>query len=171
MNYTTNYKLPQWEEIDRIQMEDFNKMCADIEAGLDAVKSGAAADTQALEKDMNASVTQIKNNLEQVSANLGNKGKNARFITGSYDGDDTYGEKHPSTLSFDFSPYLLVICPEPGDDEFILLRACPKGGGVDGDSNYVTWSEKSVSWYSKISATSQFNYTRTYYYIAFGIDA
>ena len=30
MNYTTNYHLPQWVETDRIQMEDFNQMCADV---------------------------------------------------------------------------------------------------------------------------------------------
>ncbi len=36
MNYTEKYHLPQWEKTDRIMMEDFNQMCADMEAGLDA---------------------------------------------------------------------------------------------------------------------------------------
>lgn len=34
MNYTENYHLPQWVKSDRIMMEDFNRMCADIESGL-----------------------------------------------------------------------------------------------------------------------------------------
>ena len=36
MNYTTNYRLPQWAETDRIQMEDFNQAMADIDEGLTA---------------------------------------------------------------------------------------------------------------------------------------
>ena len=34
MNYTEKYHLPQWEKTDRIMMEDFNRMCADVEEGL-----------------------------------------------------------------------------------------------------------------------------------------
>ncbi|MCI8658616.1 MAG: hypothetical protein HFF72_14565 [Oscillospiraceae bacterium] len=34
MNYTENYHLPQWEETDRIMMEDFNQMCADIDSSI-----------------------------------------------------------------------------------------------------------------------------------------
>ena len=41
MNYTTNYHLPQWVESDRIMMEDFNQMCADMEAGLNTVRGVA----------------------------------------------------------------------------------------------------------------------------------
>ena len=41
MNYTTNYHLPQWDETDRIMRTDFNQMCADMEAGLNANASAA----------------------------------------------------------------------------------------------------------------------------------
>ena len=34
MNYTKNYHLPQWEETDRIMRTDFNRLCADMEAGM-----------------------------------------------------------------------------------------------------------------------------------------
>ncbi|MDE7219353.1 MAG: hypothetical protein K2O45_07010 [Oscillospiraceae bacterium] len=34
MNYTANYHLPQWDETDRIMRTDFNRMCADMEAGM-----------------------------------------------------------------------------------------------------------------------------------------
>ena len=33
MKYTENYRLPQWEEGDRILRTDFNRMCADIDGG------------------------------------------------------------------------------------------------------------------------------------------
>ena len=39
MNYTKNYHLPQWVETDRIQMEDFNQAMADIDEGLNEVKT------------------------------------------------------------------------------------------------------------------------------------
>ena len=38
MNYTENYHLPQWDETDRIMRVDFNRMCADIDEGLDKNK-------------------------------------------------------------------------------------------------------------------------------------
>ncbi len=41
MNYTTNYHLPQWDETDRIMRTDFNQMCADMEAGLNANANAA----------------------------------------------------------------------------------------------------------------------------------
>ncbi|WP_300944462.1 hypothetical protein [uncultured Duncaniella sp.] len=34
MEYTKNYHLPQWVKSDRIMMDDFNRMCADLENGL-----------------------------------------------------------------------------------------------------------------------------------------
>lgn len=34
MQYTENYHLPQWVKSDRIMMQDFNQMCADLEAGM-----------------------------------------------------------------------------------------------------------------------------------------
>ena len=36
MNHTTNLHLPQWEETDRIQMDDFNDAMASIDAGVAA---------------------------------------------------------------------------------------------------------------------------------------
>ena len=49
MNYTEKYHLPQWVKTDRIMMDDFNQMCADIEAGLAAGDARDAALTQQIE--------------------------------------------------------------------------------------------------------------------------
>lgn len=35
MNYTENYQLPQWEETDRVLMEDFNDAMAKVDAGME----------------------------------------------------------------------------------------------------------------------------------------
>lgn len=34
MKYTEHYHLPQWVKEDRVMMEDFNQMCANVDAGL-----------------------------------------------------------------------------------------------------------------------------------------
>lgn len=47
MNYTKNYHLPQWVKEDRIMMEDFNRMCADMDAGLTKNARDAASATSA----------------------------------------------------------------------------------------------------------------------------
>lgn len=49
MNYTENYHLPQWVKDDRIMMEDFNQMCADLEAGM-TENAQAAADVRKNDK-------------------------------------------------------------------------------------------------------------------------
>ena len=47
MNYTKNYHLPQWAKEDRIMMDDFNQMCADLETRLTG-RDNAAADGSGL---------------------------------------------------------------------------------------------------------------------------
>ena len=42
MDYTKNYHLPQWKKEDRIMMEDFNQMCADIDTALDTTAKSTA---------------------------------------------------------------------------------------------------------------------------------
>lgn len=53
MYYTENYHLPQWVKTDRIMMEDFNQMCADLEAGMTEnaqTASSVSQNSDALEK-------------------------------------------------------------------------------------------------------------------------
>lgn len=46
MEYTKNYHLPQWVKSDRIMMEDFNQMCADMEAGLVSNREAARQEAE-----------------------------------------------------------------------------------------------------------------------------
>lgn len=48
MDYTKNYHLPQWVMSDRIMMEDFNQMCADIDAGISGVRAEAQGSSAVL---------------------------------------------------------------------------------------------------------------------------
>ena len=80
MDYTKNYHLPQWVKSDRIMMDDFNRMCADIENGLTGnwQKSGelssrieqvaGEAREQILTSDT-ASQTSLKNGLLRLAYN------------------------------------------------------------------------------------------------------
>ena len=43
MNYTKNYRLPQWVKEDRIMMDDFNAMNSSIESGLSKTAAEASA--------------------------------------------------------------------------------------------------------------------------------
>jgi len=52
MNYTEKYHLPQWKKEDRIMMEDFNRMCADMEAGLVQNREDARSDDRALNRSI-----------------------------------------------------------------------------------------------------------------------
>ena len=50
MNYTSNYHLPQWEKSDRILMDDFNQMCANIDGSIrDARAEAETARSEAAE--------------------------------------------------------------------------------------------------------------------------
>ena len=84
MNYTTNYHLPQWVESDRVLMEDFNQMCADIDGGIAAAKN--AADTA------------------QNTANNAYAPENKPYVIGTYT-----GSKSPLTIELGFRPSFLLI--------------------------------------------------------------
>jgi len=58
MQYTKNYHLPQWVKSDRIMMDDFNRMCADLENGLTSNR------TEFRQKD-----SELSGRIEQVAGN------------------------------------------------------------------------------------------------------
>ena len=60
MNYTENYHLPQWEETDRVLRTDFNRMCADMDAGLTKNAADAAAATAKVQADAAAATAAAK---------------------------------------------------------------------------------------------------------------
>ena len=94
MNYTNNYHLPQWVETDRIQMEDFNQMCSDIDQGIKTAQD--TADTA----ESKADAAQTTANSVADAYTPGNK----PYVVGSYTGT---GEA--ATITLGFRPSFLII--------------------------------------------------------------
>ena len=120
MNYTEKYHLPQWDETDRIMRADFNRMCADMEAGLlktaqDAAAgiAGTAADagTAAAEAAAAAAAAQATADqavsaaaAAQATANAAYCPTNLPYVVGTYTGNNA-----EQTISVGFRPTLLLI--------------------------------------------------------------
>lgn len=135
--------------------------------------------------------SQIDSMINSINTALDRK---ARIQTGSYVGTGTYGESNPCSLTFDFAPKFIIFTnrkisrsgyasiftyPNAGS-HFIMINTQiltttyieGTGFGISGrDSNpYGAKSEdgKTIYWFSRESAESQFNAQNyTYYWVAF----
>ena len=109
-----------------------------------------------------------------------------RIATGSYVGTGTYGANNPCTLTFDFLPELVMFqntffgqISTGGSSSNIVPVMAMQGqtngmvfynsaSGADGYT-YITWSNKTMSWYNTSDEYYQLNsLNTTYYYLAFG---
>ena len=97
MNYTTNYHLPQWVETDRIQMEDFNQMCAAIDQGIKGAQDTAET------AQANASAAQTAADAVADAYTPDNK----PYVIGTYTGTGSYLE-----IDLGFKPSALIILGE-----------------------------------------------------------
>ena len=118
MNYTEKYHLPQWEKTDRVLMEDFNRMCADMEAGLEKTARDAAEDTAAVQSAALAAASAAQSAADAAAG----KADAARsvadnaycpskkpFTVGSYTGSGGTADR---TISVGFRPRFVVILGE-----------------------------------------------------------
>lgn len=144
MNKTPNYDLNQWEQTDRILMEDFNADNAKIDTALSAEQTARETAVAAL----NAAVA---------------KCGNCRIVYGTYTGTGTYGSSNPNKLTFDGDPLFVVIKGSVGDAPTLGIQAM-RGWNVafSGSDNhstvcYLTWGTHSLSWYNGQSSADQFN--------------
>ncbi len=163
-NKTPNYALNQWVGIDPVLMEDFNTDNAKIDAAL--AEFSERIDTQ-------------------VAGRL-------KLAMGSYAGNGTYGEDNPCSLSFDFTPVLVIvqkafknIVLAPTSLRAILIRPSTKPGvdmyaGASQTNTMdidVVWSDKGVKWWMDMSGTNTIHAPNwqlntkdeIYHYIAIGI--
>ena len=96
MNYTKNYRLPQWVKEDRIMMDDFNAMNSSIESGM--TKTAAQA----------ASAVSSAARAEQTAASAvdtANAAATARpYAVGTYTGSG-----NEQTINLGFRPSFLII--------------------------------------------------------------
>lgn len=111
---------------------------------------------------------------------------NSIIAYGAYTGNGTFGSGNPKTLTFDFTPRLVIVtgCAD-GVGDYPWLYGAPRGRAYSevmasetedyttyswGDV-YVdlTWGSNSVSWYNAESAEKQLNASNcVYYYFAVG---
>ena len=105
MNYTTNYRLPQWVAEDRILMEDFNQMCTDIDGGIAAAK--AAADTAESKADAAQDTAEAAQNSANALADAYTP-SNKPYVIGTYTGNG-YGTQ---TITIGFPPSIAIISGE-----------------------------------------------------------
>ena len=148
MNRTTNYKLCQWEETDRVQRTDFNEDNVKIDAAIKAEADARAAGIAA------------------VNAVLAQRG-NCQIVTGQYIGDGQCGQSRPNSLTFSHPPVLVLV------SEYNTLVMA--GGGSHGyvlqngtsEMIDVSWNGNSLSWYSTRGVSYQMNIAGTvYHYVA-----
>ena len=103
----------------------------------------------------------------KIDAALNQKG-NCRIVTGSYTGTGNYNSATPNSLTFEKAPLLLVIF---SNAYFFAAHGNARGQAVAGNGGWtlpLTWTERSVSWFSRDSANEQLNDKDVVYsYIAF----
>ena len=103
----------------------------------------------------------------------------AKTATGTYTGSNTSGSSNKRSLSFDFTPHLVVVVQSSINtatySRFPLIMANPSTRGYsmnnsdEGYSLTVAWGTKNVSWYAS-SAADQLNYNGyKYAYVAVGL--
>ena len=159
MNYTTNYHLPQWVETDRIMMEDFNQMCADIDQGIKTAQD--TADTA----ESKADAAQTTANSVADAYTPGNQ----PYAVGSYTGTGA-----DMTITLGFRPKFLILS---GMESTITTNSTSTWdryfGLCDGSilSLRVAFSDTGFTVYARGGSRQNFpDFTdsgRTYCYIAF----
>ena len=173
MNYTKNHHLPQWEKTDRIMMEDFNQMCADMEAGLDKTAKDAAADTAAARSESAAAAARAQSTADTAVS----KADAARAVAdaaycpsfmpyaiGTYRGTGT-GE---TTIRLGFKPRFLITSDQQASTE--------GGGGIIHNlmlvgahtaSTGIAFLSDGFKVFNVESHYPRLNNTRTFAYVAF----
>lgn len=148
MKQTSNYQLNQWEMTDRIQMEDFNADNAKVDAALKGQAEALAAEKAAR---------------EALTAQVAKCG-NCTLVYGTYTGSGSYGSSSAKQLSFSGKPVVVLIHAKTksnsDNERMVLVRNASWGFNIAGNidaENTVTWSDNSVSWYSRRSAILQCN--------------
>ncbi|WP_298032950.1 hypothetical protein [uncultured Dysosmobacter sp.] len=149
MKQTENYQLTQWEKSDRIQMEDFNRDNAALDAALTAQAAELAAVQAALTKC-----------------------GNCRVAVTTYTGTGTYGGDTPTTVPFPAKPLAFMIVGPlalllaRGSDTtaFTAYKNPTQSGSIVSDAK-LTWTENTVSFSNSVHERYQMNEKDAVYWV------
>ena len=156
-NASEHLGLHLWEPTDQVLRTEFNENWQKI----DTAAAGLRED--------------LTQGLEEVTETLATGGAIARIAWGTYTGTGTHGQDHPTSLTFDFFPVLVIVgCAEHANNTewpTIMLRGVGicKGDNVTYPSA-LTWTDNGVVWWNYDSEEYQNNAVRTYYYAAVGVQ-
>lgn len=105
----------------------------------------------------------------------------AQIEVGTYDGTGTYGSSNKNTLTFGFSPKMVIISgngystvgrggfPWFTGETSVVGYWGANSSGLWMDTVTCAWNGNTVQWYSGTDATRQLNQSgKTYYYCAIG---
>ena len=170
-NYTTNYRLCQWEASDKVLRTEFNADNAKIDAAIKAVDDRLT--TVAAGKVSTSELAALKNTVTSQGTALSLR--NCRFVTGSYTGTGEYGVSAPNSLTFQQKP--VFLCVTGGSTALVLhlvrgQTAQNVSTGSTAGTLSVSWGDRSVSWYvqepigTRVAADCQMNANTTYHYFA-----
>lgn len=184
-NYTPNYNLNQWAASDRVLRVDFNADNTKIDTALAGKASVSSLNTLKTSLDKKADKTALdslktlvdskadKSSLSTLQTTISSQGtelalRNCRFITGTYTGTGKIGSDNPNTITFPYKPVFLHVSSTEHPAYFSAVQGQPHVYGHANSTNshlYVTWNNRSVSWYVITnSAAGQLNESRTVYY-------
>lgn len=105
---------------------------------------------------------------------LGKLGDKARVQVVSYVGTGTYGAKNPNSLTFDFVPKCVFLqCVDYGPYRTFAIRGARyvnfKLSEGTSSQNDISWSSKTMSWFSTVGTSFQYNDSgRKYIAVAIG---
>jgi hypothetical protein len=155
-NKTANYKLSQWLPGDALSHEDVNADNAKIDSAVKSVSDAASAIASGI-----ASTPYCK------------------IQAGTYTGTGTYGTNSKNTLTFAFTPKLVIVHEASKGLCGFGYNFSARWGTTAAAYTYassdaymaqtVTYSGNTISWYNEANSTFQCNSSGTVYsYIALG---
>lgn len=148
MQHTQKYQLNLIDPSDEFLPDPLNQNMETVETQLQAREAAEAAlDTK-------------------FTAAIGSGGKTARIAWGSYEGTGEYGKEHPTVLTFDFKPHLVLV--QDSYSYHLMLRGVLASISKSIYSSVVSWDENSVSWHNSSPGYQLNDSGLTFYYAAIG---
>lgn len=167
MRQTAKYQLNLIDSSDPFLPDGLNANTQKIEDVLSQTLT-------AHEATVSAQITAQNTAIAAIQGNLGIHGHNARLAFGTRAGNGQFGQDHPTVLTFDFCP-VLVVMPQQNCTPGVLLRGYSalkfSNAGASEPDSHISWTDHSVSIYNTMHAQYQYNINMVNYpYVAIGYD-
>ena len=153
-NYTEHYDLCQWEAADQVQRTDFNADNAKVDAALDGLEHGKAAQDEV--DVLTDTVAALTETITALSGNMGN----CTIYRTSYVGTGTYGTESPNSITFPKQPLVVLIGDCGTDGRFFhaiygMTKTFAQATGYS--VNNLGWSGNTLTWNHHMGPGGQLN--------------